>query len=212
MTPANKGSNDKTSLAVVRRYIRPGNLMVVVGLQIIVLAWIISRDPMTSYRLHTALCSDGPQTTSQKSFNFDADPGVGADMRAISVEGQRLGKLVSHSKVGYLLISVGDCASCMGMDLKAVQRQAAAHGINTVLFTTAPPRNAQKFVHDGKLSIPIYSDESEKLSKGLNALWAGRCYLFSTNWRLVWLQKQRTLGYSPISDAGFNRILGDPAQ
>lgn len=188
---------------------RVGTLVAVVALQVMVLTFFMHRDPMTWRQLTESLVgsSAARSRAAEKPDDFRGDPVIGADLSALSSKGNELEKLARPSKVGYLVISVGECAACLGMDLKTVQHQAAAEGLSTVLLTTSSAGAAKRFLQEDGLHMPICSDTDEKLSQGLNVLWPGRSFLFSSHWQLIWLQHRHHPGYSPALDSSFNRVL-----
>lgn len=105
---------------------------------------------------------------------------------------------------GYLVCFVRDCANCVQTDLKALQKKACQHDVTVVILT---PGNSRNTLSKAIAHIPVVVDKDGILSKSLNAAWDGRTYLFSSQGRLLWLQKQWGVGYQPAEDTTLVRCL-----
>lgn len=103
------------------------------------------------------------------------------------------------SSVGYLLVAVGDCAGCIKADLPGWQEQCRARGVSMILLTSASSSAASDFRRRLGLRVPLVSDPSETMQRRLNAVWYGRPYLYSPDWRLRWVPTVLG-GDSPFAD------------
>jgi hypothetical protein len=87
-------------------------------------------------------------------------------------------------------------------DFKRWQQQAGALRVPLIGFSGATPAHIAAYKHALKVTIPIYFDEHNTLSKSLNSYWNGRVYYYDKDWRLVW----RMQGFG--NDLDLNRQPG----
>lgn len=136
---------------------------------------------------------------------FENDPRLGALLPAGPV-GDAIRTSVVPSSVGYLVVAVGDCAGCIKADLPGWQKQCRARGVSMVLLTSASESAAADFRRRHGLRVPVVSDPSEAMQRRLNAVWYGRPYLYSPEWRLRWIPTVLG-GDSPFADERFLAAL-----
>lgn len=183
-------------------------LLSVILVQVLILLWLVPKDPLLMVRIQSIL---HPSASSVPRPNVDAgmlrhDPAIGMQM-PMDGAGRSIRSIAPKSKTGYLVVSVGDCASCIAADIKSWQAEASRNDLTTILIASAPPGQAQQFRHTLGVKAPIISDLDGHLTHTLNVVWPGRAYLFSPQWRLRWLQRTLQPQFDPFEDRRFLTAL-----
>lgn len=162
---------------------RPLRIRIMLGLflaEISLLIWYLGRDPLAS-SLYVRLVHPAEQPLQEDhtaEFVKDPSPGFRLAEGNLRSGGTRTPDEPAN---GYLVVAVGDCASCLHVDLPALERKTRLSGIDMVLITTATEARANEFVRKSKLHTRILSDPRNRLGASLNAVWLGRAYLFSSD-------------------------------
>jgi hypothetical protein len=175
-------------------------LVLVLLAEISVLVSLLRQYPQALWRLSPAAPSTAHEIANPHSYDAREDPEVGSELpQLISIL-----KQLPFPSAGYLVCFVRDCANCVQTDLKALQKKARQHDVTVVILTPGNSRNTQSKAIE---HIPVVVDKDGILSKSLNAAWDGRTYLFSSQGRLLWLQKQWGVSYQPAEDTTLVRCL-----
>jgi hypothetical protein len=69
-----------------------------------------------------------------------------------------------------------------------------------IILTSAKGKAVRKFKDDEHLMSTVVSDPTSSLSKVLNSTWFGRPYLFSSDWRLQWLERRFPGAFNPFDE------------
>ncbi|CCW36349.1 Redoxin [Chthonomonas calidirosea] len=177
----------QTQTARTSRILYRSLLLMLFGTEALILMWLLPHDKVTLHRHRSLLplrsssassASQDPYLEAMKNAPKIGTPflptGIGKIVRQVAP------KHVRYTLLGY----VGNCASCLNVNLKSWQEEAKARGVGFVLFTTAPSFIAQTFVKQQGLKVPIVCDIKGDLVKQLKALWPGRCFLIGAGmWR-----------------------------
>jgi len=175
--------------------------------EIVLLTWFIFRDPFLSYRILAPFRPAHKMIPIPGEDPFKRDILLGTLLPKNEI-GNAIRKTAVKSMRGYLLVPVGDCASCIKADLVGWKSQCDELGISFIMVTTANNDAARKFCKRLRLSAPFVSDPKGVMNEDLNAVWYGRPYLFSSDWKLLWYQPH--LGPdNPFADKGFLAVLKD---
>lgn len=141
-----------------------------------------------------------PETDYGRQFVHD--PAIGSELPRTGA-GNPLRRMTGDQSKGFLLVPVGDCVSCLATDLQAWEKQCRQHNLKLILLTTSPPETARSFRTKLGIKVPIAIDAKSGLLKGLNPLWLARPYLYTPDWRLVWVSHEHHAFYSPFDDKTF---------
>ena len=114
--------------------------------------------------------------------------------------GASLRRTAPVSANGYLIVWVGDCGSCIRANLGAWEHDAAQRGVRMLLMSTASPESVGRFMRLNPLVSPFYQDEGQSIGISLNATWPGRAYLFSSDWKLCWLERRFPGVHNPLKN------------
>lgn len=179
-----------------------GLLLALTALGVLFL-WTVTWDPVVEGQLRSALRGFRRDQAPNYAELFRRDPPVGSLLSPAArarVEGPK-------RPVPALLVYVGDCAGCLGVNLTAWERAARKRGIRMVLLTSAEPEAAAGFVKRLELrTAAVVRDPDGALGRVLNACFLSRAYLVTPEGRLRWIQKQPPgAGYSPFTDPEFPR-------
>ncbi|HET6384509.1 MAG TPA: hypothetical protein VFJ58_14030 [Armatimonadota bacterium] len=88
----------------------------------------------------------------------------------------------------YLLVFIGNCASCVGVDLNDWNTTAREHHLTMIMFTTAGKQEAAEYHRSLGVPAPLISDPRGEISRRLHAAFKPRAYLFDRDWKLRWAQ------------------------
>jgi hypothetical protein len=184
-----------------------GALLAVLLALILILFWLLPKDPLVRARLDAWLHAPpasrpAPDWASMRR----SDPPAGFEMPNHGV-GAAVRAAAGPLRVGCLVVSVGDCASCLSADVEGWERSARRRGLTTVFLTTGKPAAARQFRERFRVAAPFVVDPGGSLSTALNAAWNGRPYLFSRNWRLVWSEPDAAGQRDPFRDPAFQRAV-----
>ena len=170
--------------------------------------WLLPKDPMIAWKINSFLHPESAPAQSIRDYNEDMkkDPPEGS-FPISKLYVKTLFSSLKHTRTGYLVVYVGDCAGCISMNLREWQRQADKNHVTMLLLTSASQNKANKFTKQLSLEIPIISDMKSKAIEPLNAVWPGRAYFFSPHWRLLWLQREHNPGYDPFKELFFLQKL-----
>ncbi|HLI48964.1 MAG TPA: hypothetical protein VKV18_09780 [Chthonomonas sp.] len=145
-----------------------------------------------------------------------------SDYKAVMKNDPALGFLLPNTPIGncirklhvvkrpYLLVFVGDCASCLSINLADWQHAAIRYSTPLLVLTTASPKEAKAFLKQQGVHLPIVSDPKGQLVQALNAVWRRRAYLFSSQNRLLWLGKDAPFPTNPFTQPAFLHVLEEP--
>jgi hypothetical protein len=133
---------------------------------------------------------------------FASDPQIGSQVTHPAFRA-KVRRAAASVPVGFLLVALHDCASCVRTDFAARDREALSRGLTPIFISTASEDSIKDFRTDRKLIGPIIRDEDGVLHKRLNSFWRGRSYLFSPDWRMLWIEKDFRSGKGPF----VNRML-----
>jgi hypothetical protein len=134
------------------------------------------------------------------------DPPLYAEMPDNPV-GANVRKSAVPSQGGYLVVYVGDCASCLALNVKKLEQKAAELHVSMVLLTATSSKNAEIFRHQSHCVSPAIPDPQGLLLGPVNAAWPGRCYLFSNQWKLLWLSQEPLPDFEMVSVPSFMQAL-----
>lgn len=192
--------------ASLRRLRKPLLLSVFLA-EAIALLWLLPTDPLLARQTYLFLHPARSKVVSPDDLSrLKKDPRLHSDLPKDGA-GERVRQKTPHSNVGYLLVPVGECASCISVDLRAWQRAASERGLSMVVVSSAPAERTAEFLHDMKLAVPVVFDPSGKLTRQLNVVWTARPYLFSPDWRLIWLPRTYRVQYNPLEEPEFEKAL-----
>ncbi len=92
----------------------------------------------------------------------------------------------SKCKKGYLLVSLGDCASCIRFDTDKWSKDAKKLNLKLVYFSGTSNDQIAKFRKAMHIAKPVHQDKYNALSRSINCYWNGRVYYYDMNWHLKW--------------------------
>jgi hypothetical protein len=186
------------------RKLRRGILWFILALELLIFIWLLPHD-LLAYKNIQFLTHPRQSlvTAPDLAAKMKQDPGLGWKLSISTRNKQSIGE----NKKGYLLVFVGDCASCLHADLKTWGAEAKRKQMSMVLLTSATRSKASEFERSLDISAPIISETNGNTIKRINAFWAGRAYLFSPRWRLMWLSKQPDFPVDPFSQKGFQTAI-----
>jgi hypothetical protein len=202
---------DVASKLLARR-LRVRLLLTIVLAQVIALLWLLPQDPLIAGCIHRLMSRVPTQSPPPDYTAFlRNDPPIGFKLPTEGT-GKILRQVVIPSRNGYLIVPVGDCAGCISVDLSAWQRKASHSGLSMVLLSSATKPIADRFRRDLRLSVPTVADPGNKIAKRLNSFWMARPYLFSSDWRLLWIPKAPQPRYDPFADQAFRAAYAGASQ
>ena len=175
-----------------RRAILVLALVVEMAVAIIVIPPLLRQDPLTYSRIRAAIpdfhsaTPKPPAADYSAALHADLPPGAPLPNDGPGKK-MRLADPNSHRK--HLVVFVGDCAGCVGVDLGDWEKEAEDNNLSMALLTNANSRTARLFRKAFELKSPVYSDPGRRLIGRLNAIFKPRAYLFSADWRLRWSQQ-----------------------
>ncbi|MCC6729802.1 MAG: hypothetical protein IT208_10735 [Chthonomonadales bacterium] len=178
--------------------------------EVSLLAFVVARDPLLASRVRAAILRPRRAPAVDHASRFRDDPAPGTPLPA-DATGAAVRRAAAPARAGYLLVPIGDCASCLKADLAGWQRQCAARGLSLILLTSAPEAAARRYLRRLGVTAPCVTDPDGWLERRLNALWAGRSYLYSPAWKLR-CAARGTPGDSPFTDRGFLAALTEGAR
>ncbi|HET6383212.1 MAG TPA: hypothetical protein VFJ58_07470 [Armatimonadota bacterium] len=167
-------------------------LVVEMAVAIIVIPPLLRQDPLTYSRIRAAIpqfhsaTPKPPAVDYSAALHADLPPGAPLPNDGPGKK-MRLADPNSHRK--HLVVFVGDCAGCVGVDLGDWEKEAEDNNLSMALLTNANSRTARLFRKAFELKSPVYSDPGRRLIGRLNAIFKPRAYLFSADWRLRWSQQ-----------------------
>lgn len=187
-------------------------LTLVAAILFTILLWLLSKDPLIERRLYAAAHPKLPPPKADIASLLVEDPPLGS--RLITSKTRDLLRRSLPSKSGStLLIQVGECSSCLPGDLKQWVHEAKDLSVSSVLVSTASPKHAAAFVRDRHIDIPVISDPDREVLASMNAVFAPRAYLISSDGRLLWVQKDPELAMRGLtSDRSFVSICKGQSQ
>ncbi len=179
-------SKERPVPAPRRMYLLTGMFVVTTALA----ALALPSDPLIAARLHEMLHPS--DINARPAFNPDAaakmDPAPGATLPDMGA-GKEIRAMTPPSIRGYLVVGLGDCATCSHFDDKIWQKEAEAVGVTMVAFAGTSRSKIAAFRRILKTAFPIYSDDGNGLHNSINAYWSGRVYYYDRDWNLVWIMK-----------------------
>ena len=167
---------------------------------------LLPSDPLIAQRMQLLLHPVKTPAADVDPDRLRQDPPLNT-LLPLDAVGKTIREQTPKSRVGYLLVPVGSCGSCLGVDLRAWQTEAAQHGVTLTLFSSAQPSRAAQFLRDQNLHAPLIYDPGGSMEHQLNVVWTARPYLFSSDWRLLWIPHTRIVQDSPFKDAEFQEAL-----
>ncbi len=108
---------------------------------------------------------------------------------------------------GFLVVPVGNCSSCLKVDLQAWSKSSSEIGLKLVLVSTGIDEQVRVFQREHKIDSPIVRDPRGEITKKLNAFWTGRPYLFGRNGKLAWISMTPLDAQFPANDATFRQAM-----
>ena len=167
-----------------KRILRFSFIFMIAGLIIVYVT--LSSDVMIGGRLRTLFKQDRNSTVQ-----FNPDTAAKFDIALNSIlpntgAGSEIVKKTSFNGKGYLVVSLGDCASCIRFDTEKWSKDAKTSHVKLLYFSGASKDQIAKFRKAMHITDPIYYDGDNALSRSINCYWNGRVYYYSRNWRLKW--------------------------
>ncbi len=169
---------------------------------------VLPGDPLIAARLHylthpaeSRKPTFDPDTSSKMDVAMGSslpDRGAGKEIRAQSPPSIR----------GYLVVGLGDCATCSHFDDRIWQKQAEAVGVPMIGFAGASKSKIADFRRVLKAGFPIYSDPDNGLQNSINAYWSGRVYYYDRDWKLIWRMKGFGNAYDLNRQPGLLDLIG----
>lgn len=178
----NVKSEEHSTPSNLPRALRLKLLLILMMALAIVTFRLLPSDPLIAKRMEMLLHPAKTPTADIDSSLLRIDPPLNTFL-PLNAVGTKIRAQTPKSRVGYLLVPVGSCGSCLGVDLHAWQVEATQRGVSLVLFSSAPPDRAAQFLHDQNLHAPLIYDPGSQMEHKLNAVWLARPYLFSPDWR-----------------------------
>ena len=189
----------------VKRPLQLRWLLTVFLFELSLMTWLVLRDPFLSYQVFSHIRPVRQISAPVDTEQFKKDPLIDLVLPTTAI-GNSIRTKATKSTNGYMLVPVGDCASCVKADLVGWQRECNKLGISFVLVTTAKEEVAKTFLRRLRLNAPIVCDPAGTINKSLNVIWFGRPYLFSSDWKLLWLQSQ-VGSDNPFTDKSFLQTI-----
>ncbi|MCX6378294.1 MAG: hypothetical protein NT023_02275 [Armatimonadetes bacterium] len=124
-----------------------------------------------------------------------------------TVIGKQIREAAPHKVSGYLVVFIGACSSCISNRVEDWQKQAKQRNLGYVMVASTTPDITVTYSLKNKITVPVISDPKETLFKQFNARWAGRPYLCSKDWKLVWQEDKMHIDFPLFSDGGFLKAL-----
>jgi hypothetical protein len=181
-------------------------LLTVLLAQIALLLWLLPKDLLIYLRIQHFFRSSAPAPPPDYAILLQNDPPLGF-LLPNEEAGKSLRKITPKARLGYLIVPVGDCASCLSANLPEWQSEAPKHGLSMVLLSSATSKRVEQFRRSLGLTVPVISDPGDRLSYRLNMVWPARPYLFSTDWRLLWKARENSRTYNPFADQTLETAL-----
>lgn len=193
-------------IASRRIYLLASTFVVTAGLALLVLP----SDLLIAARLH--YMTHPSEGKARPTFDPDAgsklDIAIGASLPDQGA-GKEIRAQMPPSIRGYLVVGLGDCATCSHFDDRIWQKEADAVGVPMVGFAGASKSKIADFRRVLKAGFPIYSDSRNGLRNSINAYWSGRVYYFDRDWKLVWRMKGFGNPYDLNGQPGLLALIGD---
>lgn len=135
-----------------------------------------------------------------------ADAALGTQLPSSAVV-QKIKSSAYKQAKAHLVVFIGACAECISNRVEDWQQEAKKLGLGYIMVTSSPESNIKAFAKKHKIVVPIISDERETLFRLLNVRWAGRPYLFSKDWKLIWQENKMHIDFNLFADAGFQSAV-----
>jgi peroxiredoxin len=109
----------------------------------------------------------------------------------------------------YLLVPIRNCGTCISISLKNWYDKAKENNVTLVLITPSSDVETRELQREVKINCPVIHDPNSKIITQLNVAWAARGYIFSSDWRLRWQQKQHVYQYEIFNDKEITNLIKD---
>ena len=171
--------------------------------------FVLPSDPLIAARLHEMMhpSSVNARLTFQPDAASKMDAALESSLPDLGA-GKEIRASMPPSIRGYLVVGLGDCATCSHFDDKIWQKEAEAAGVPLVGFAGAPKSKIAEFRRILKTGFPIYSDSGNGLHNAVNAYWSGRVYYYDRDWKLVWIMKGFGNPYDLNRQPGLLDLIG----
>lgn len=185
-----------------------GALLAVLLLVVLLTLRLLRGDPLVAARLDALAAPrfERVARTLDATSLTRGDPMPGFRLPA-SGAGHRI-RAAAHGRTGpRVLVWIGDCADCMAADLPLWEREAARAGATMILLTSGSERAVSRLRTRKGLRSAVVGDPGGALARRLNAAWAGRPYLFSEDWRLLWVDRHVPGLRNPFAEAEVAQLV-----
>lgn len=150
-----------------------------------------------------------PQLDLENLTTGDASIGTSLPSNTIT---QKIKALSDKTVPAHLFVFIGACSECISNRIEDWQAEAQKRKIGYLMVSTSPQSDIAKFASKHKITVPVISDEQQILFHHLNARWAGRPYLFSKDWNLLWQEQKMHIDFALFSNKDFLAAIQKEAQ